>query len=147
MMFETEVRDVIAEREQEMIITVMSRAKKLARFSDQIDQAGLDFSGHGERSFAIGSEINFVMNRFAGRSDVDGAIVFAGDYRRIHQALERHRLEGSLISRLIRDGERSAEFPSVREDKFRFIGELIGCGSSGIQHILVPADNVELGCG
>src|SRR5580692_1084778 len=100
MMFETKVRDVITECEQEMIIAVMPRAEKLTRFSHQIDQAGLDLSWHGECSFAVGSQIDFVMNRFTGRSDVDRTIIFAGDYRRIHQTLERHRLEGSLIARL-----------------------------------------------
>src|SRR5580700_5530079 len=99
MMFETKVRDVITECEQEMIIAVMPRAEKLARFSDQIDQAGLNLRRHGECGFAVGSQIDFVMNWFAGRRDVDRTIIFAGDDRRIDQSLERHRLESSLIAR------------------------------------------------
>ena len=50
-----------------------------------------------ESGFAVGNDIDFVMNWFAGRSDVNNAVVFTGDNGRIHEAIERYRLERNLI--------------------------------------------------
>ena len=42
-MFESEMRDVIAEGEEEMVVAIMARAKQLARFGNQVGHRLLVF--------------------------------------------------------------------------------------------------------
>src|ERR1700691_245330 len=102
MMLKTEMSHVIAERKQEMIIAVMPRAEKFAGFGHEIDHPLLNFGTHVECGFAVGNDVDFVMNWFAGRSDVKDAVVFAGDNGRIHEAIERDRLARKPTPRIIR---------------------------------------------
>src|SRR6202167_2521436 len=97
MMLKAEMSHVIAERKQEMIIAVMPCAEKFAGFGHQIDHPLLNFRTHVECGFAVGNDVDSVMNWLAGRSDVIDAVVFTADNGRIHKAIERDRLERDLI--------------------------------------------------
>ena len=88
VMLEAEVRDVIAEREQEVVVAIVTRAEELARFGDEVGQSFLNGGRDVERGFAVGDEVEFVVDRLAGRRDVDDAIVFAGDDGRIDEEIE-----------------------------------------------------------
>ena len=83
-MLEAEVRHVIAQGEQEMIVVIVPRAKELAGLRHQIREALLHFRAHLERRCAVRHHVDLVMNRFAGRRQVHGSIVFSGNHRRIH---------------------------------------------------------------
>src|SRR5271154_641737 len=111
MMLEAKMRDVIAEGEKEMIIAIMSGAEKLAGFGNQIGHSALHLGTHVERGGAVGHDIDFVMNRFAGGGDVEDTEVSAGDEGRTHEPIQCHGFEGDLIAGLIRYFERSAELP------------------------------------
>src|ERR1700735_4469241 len=116
MMLEAEMGDVVAKRKQKMIIAIMPRSEKFAGLGHEIDHSLLNLGTHVERDRAVGDHIDFVMNGLAGRSDVDDAVVFASDDRRIHEQLQRNGLERNLIAGLARYGKRSSEFPSLGED-------------------------------
>jgi hypothetical protein len=92
-MFEAEVRHMIAEREEEMVVAVMARAEKLARFGDEVGHRFLNLWAHGEGVFAVGDHVDLVVNGLARRCQVDGAVIFAGNYGRIHEQIERDGLE------------------------------------------------------
>src|SRR5271156_1435747 len=97
-MLEAEVRDVVAEREKEMVVAIMARAEKLAGFGDEVGHGLLNFRAHGQGGFAVGNHVDFVVNGFAGRREVNCAIKFANNYGRIHEEIERNGLERDLVS-------------------------------------------------
>ena len=73
MMFQAEVRHMIAEREQKMIVAIMARAKELARLGNQVGHLLLVLGAHVQRGFAVGHHVDFMVNRFARRREVDGS--------------------------------------------------------------------------
>src|SRR5690348_4970220 len=81
VVLEAEMSDVIAEREKEMIIAIMTRAEERAGFGDEVRHLFYCIGADRKRGFAVGSEVQFVVNLISGGSDVDGAIVFPRDHR------------------------------------------------------------------
>jgi len=75
VMLEAEVRDVIAEREQEVVVAVVARAEEHAGFSDDVGESFLDGGRDGEGGFAVGDEVELVVDGLAGRRQVDDAVV------------------------------------------------------------------------
>ena len=88
MMLKPEVRHVIAEREQEVVVAIVARAEEHARFGDEVGESFLDGGRDGERRFAVGDEVEFVVDRLAGRRDVDNAVILACDDGRIDEEIE-----------------------------------------------------------
>ena len=82
------MRHMIAEREQKMIVAIMASAKKFARFGHQIDHLLLVFGAHVQSICAVGSDVDFVMDGFAWRCEVDAPIKLPGNHGRIYQQVE-----------------------------------------------------------
>ena len=57
MVLEAEVRDMVAERENEMVVAVMTRTEEDARFRDNVDKSFLNGWRNGKCGFAVGSEV------------------------------------------------------------------------------------------
>ena len=144
-MLETEVGHMIAEGEQEVIVAIVPRAKELARFGDQVGHALLNLGADGERGFAVGDQIEFVVDRLAGRRDVDGAIVLAGDDRRIDEEFERDGLEGNVVAGLAcRSGSEVPNFQPSGRISLASIGDLRRRRAGRIEDDLVPFEDDEL---
>ena len=144
VMFEAEVRHMIAESEQKMIVAIMARAKKLARFGNQIDHLLLVLDAHVQRGFAVGDHVEFVMDGLARGRDVDGAIIFAGNYRRVHEHIERNRLERNLLAGMLFNRKRGAEFPAVGHEDFGFISQLLCRDAGRIEDHFIPFEDQQL---
>ena len=92
-MFQAEMRDMIAQREQEMIVAIVAGAKQFARFSHQIDHLLLVFGAHIQSGFAVGDHVKFMMDGFARRREVNDPIKLSGNDGRVHKQIQRNRLE------------------------------------------------------
>ena len=79
-----------------MIVAIVARAEKFQGFGHQ-SESFLHLGSHFQRRRAVRHQIHFMTDEFVGRGDVHGTVVFSGDYGRIHQAIERYRLERNLI--------------------------------------------------
>ena len=144
MMFKAEVRNVIAERKNEVIVAIVARAEELARLGNQVGHLLYVGGSHGQRGFAVGGHVNLVMNGLTRRRDVDDAEIFAADDGRIDQKIERNGLERNRIARLTGDGKRRAELPSLRKDEFGIIRQFLRGRSGRIERNLVPLQNQQL---
>src|SRR5579863_8253755 len=144
VVLESKVGDMIAERQEKMIIAVMARAEKRARFGDKILQSLFNFRAHVEVGRIVSSEIDFMVNFLARRSQVDVAIVFAGNDRRIHEFFERDRGKRRLISRLALDLLRRTEFPSIGKNKFRRDHDFVDGRTCWVKNGLVPLKHDQL---
>src|SRR5262249_55062880 len=116
----------------------------LAGFGDEISHRLLNLRAHGEVGFTVGNHVDFVVDGLAGRGEVDGAVVFAGDYGRIDEQVERDGLEGDAISALGGYGESGAELPAVGHDKRGFVVELVRGRACGIEDGFIPLEDHEL---
>src|SRR6202140_4812344 len=59
VVLQAEVRDVIAQAEQEVVIAVMMRAEKLVRLFDQVLIVVPDLLRRGQRGGTVGSNVHF----------------------------------------------------------------------------------------
>src|ERR1051325_4464668 len=96
-MFQAKVRRVIAQREQEVILSVMSRAEKRHRFRDDTLQYCCKFRADGEIRKVFSRDGDLVRGF---RCQWNHQKIFTGQHRRIDQALERCRSEIYLVSSL-----------------------------------------------
>jgi site-specific recombinase len=78
VMLQSEVRDVIAQAEQEMVIAIVMRAEKLVRLFDQILVVVPDFLRRGKGGGTVGGNVH-LDERLVGK--LDDLEEFAGDYR------------------------------------------------------------------
>ena len=92
------MRHVIAEREQEMVVAIVPRTEQLARFGNQARHLLLVFGAQVQSGLAVGHQVEFMVNGLAHRSDVDVAIKFARNHRRVDQHVQRDGLERDFIS-------------------------------------------------
>jgi hypothetical protein len=115
VVFQAEVGDVVAERQQKMIFVIEARAEELSGLSNKTRHALLHCRTHVDRSFAVGNDINLVVDRLARWSDVDRAIILAGDHGRIDEAVEKESCEGDFVAGLTLDVLWRAEFPPGRQ--------------------------------
>ena len=83
----------------------------------------LDGGRDGEGGFAVGDEVELVVDGLAGRREVDDAVVLAFDHGRVDEEIEGDGLEGDVIGGLGVDGQRSAELPAVRQDEAGVVDE------------------------
>src|SRR5579862_6884813 len=97
-MFESEVRDVIAERVEKVVVAVMMRAEKFLGLVDEILVVVPDELRGVEGSGTVGGDVHF-----GGRvlSEWDDFQKFSGDDWRIDERSERAGGEVNLISALI----------------------------------------------
>ena len=144
VMFEAEVRDVIAEGEEEVVVAIMTCAEEDAGFGDDVGEAFLDGGRDGERGFTVGDEVELVVDGLAGGREVDDAVVLAFDDGRVDEEVEGDGLKGDVIAGLGVDGEGGAEFPAVGEDEGGAVGELGGGRAGGVEGDFVPLEDEEL---
>ncbi len=146
-MFESEMRNVIAESKNEVVVAIVPRAKQLARLGDQVGHSLLVFRTHVQRVFAVGHDVHLVMDRLTRGRDVDVAIVEARSNRRVHEQIKRDGLERDFVSALSCDGKGTAELPALRHDQLRLVHQLLGRRSLRIQRNFVPLEDQQLvGC-
>ena len=110
VMLETEVRNVIAEGVEEVIVAVVMRAEKFLRLLDQILVVIPDFLRGIERGGAVGGDVHFGDRILRERNNFQK---FSGDDRRVDERGERDWSEVDFVSALAGDGKRRAELPSV----------------------------------
>jgi hypothetical protein len=144
VVLEAEMSYMIAKCEQKVIVAVMARAEELARFGHQVDHLLLIFGAHVQGVLAVGNHVDLMVDRLAGRREIDGAIELTGDDRRVNQQIQRDWLEGDLAARLTIDGQRGAEFPALGQQKLGLVIQLLSQNAGGIKDDLVPFKNGQL---
>ena len=78
VMLESEVRDVVAEGQQKVVVGVMPRAKQDSGLLDEVAVMFPDFVGSVERSGTVGGEVEFRGRVFVGRSQWHDLQIFSG---------------------------------------------------------------------
>src|SRR5579863_4343797 len=144
VMLEAEVRDVIAQRVEEVIVTIMMRAKKLLRLVDEISVMIPNFLRSVERGGAVGGDIHFRGRVLRQRNDLE---IFTGNDGRIDQRRQRDGVEVNLVGALVGNRKRGAEFPALGKLQRSGVVDLVGLPALGIKQNLVPTDDGELGSG
>src|SRR3954451_2466996 len=97
VMLQSEVSDVVAESEKEMVVAIMVSAEEpLCLLNELLVFVEDDLRGL-ESARAIGSHVQF-GTRIVGERNY--AEVFAGEYRSIDQLGERDRLETNFVARI-----------------------------------------------
>src|SRR6202050_135624 len=81
VMLKTEVSDVVAERQQKVIVAIMARTEKGACFSNKLVQVYLGFGCHRQRRFAVRRDVD-IVRRILSRGQLDSAVIAACEYRR-----------------------------------------------------------------
>src|SRR6266481_1338558 len=101
MVLQSEMGNIIAQRHQEMIITIMARPEQRACLDYQLMKMHLRIRRHGQRRGTVGSEVH-EMRWILARRQLDGAEIFSGNHWRIHQRVESNRREVNCRARLLR---------------------------------------------
>ena len=102
-MFQSEMRHMIAQRQQKVVIVVMPRAKKQSRLLHQVAKVLPNFFRSIEGSSAVRRKIDFRRRIFARRRQRHNFHKFPGDDRTIHQHGQRYRSEMNVAAHLIRN--------------------------------------------
>ncbi len=143
MMFEAEMRNLIAQRQQEVILTVVARRIERAGFRHQPLVVGNGIGRNVEGGVTVGGDIEEMLNRaFGGQRNA--AEMPPGQHRRIHQRGQRSVTEADLPAVLVVDGQGGAVVPAFRNLQRRGERNIIRMMTAGIQQQLVPAHHVEL---
>src|SRR5271165_770074 len=113
-MLQSEMRDVIAQGQQKVVVVVVLRTKKNSRLLHQIPVVFPDFRGSIERGGAVGGNVDFRGRTFAGGGKCYNLQIFAGQNGAIDQHGQRDRVEVDFAATfdLIRNMQRGAELPS-----------------------------------
>src|SRR5579863_2120176 len=111
MMFEPELRDLIAERDQKMIVAIMSRAEQRASLGDQLSKMCFHIGRHGEIRRRISRYIHFVRWILAGRQ-LNSSKIAPSNHGRVNERIERNGRELDGVSILLWTRQSRAEFPS-----------------------------------
>src|ERR1700735_4243007 len=112
MMLQAEMRHVIAQAQQEVVVAIVMGAEKLVGLFDQIFVMVPDFLRRIESGGAVGGDVD-LGKRVIGK--LDNFEKFAGDYGRIDQRGEGRWFEYNLRFAVFasggRDGQRCSIFP------------------------------------
>ena len=114
MMLEAEVRDLIAERHEEVIRPIVPALVERAGLPHQPVELGDVFLRQLDLLRPVGGHVEIVLRRNL-RARADLAEVPPGEHRRIDQLLEAYRLEGRRLARAAILVERRAELPARRQ--------------------------------
>ncbi len=91
-MLKSEVRGVIAQRQQEVIVRVVSRSKQRDGFGDHALQGGGQLGTDFQIRRVVGRDVDLVRWIHRQRNDQK---ILTGEHRRIDEPIERH---GSKIN-------------------------------------------------
>ena len=142
VMLQSEMRDVIAQGQQEVVVGVVPRAKQNSRLLHQVPIMFPDFFRSIERGGAVGCKIEFRGRIFgAERHHLQ---ILARDDRTIHQHGQRNGRKMNVAARLIGNMQRRPKLPSRGQPQARAIRKLIGTVAGGIEQQRVPVDDVQL---
>ncbi len=123
VMLQSEMRDVIAQSQQEVVIGVMPCAKQNSRLLHQVAVMFPDFFRSIERGGAVGRNIEFRGRIFAERRQGHDFQILARDYRTIHQHGQRNGRKMNVAAHLIGNMQRRAELPSRGQPQARAVRE------------------------
>ena len=98
-MFQTEMRHVIAQRKQEVILRIVARSEKKTGLLDQVLVVIPNLGWGVERGRAIGGDIQF--GRWILRAQRHDLQILARDDRTIHQHGQRNRRKMNVTAHLI----------------------------------------------
>ena len=143
MVFEPEVSNVLAEREQEGVVAIVPRAKERACLRRQMGEVPRILWLHFQGRSAVGDDVQR-MRRLRAGTQINRAKVCAGDERRIHQRLQGHGREFQNAGRFPRLRQSGAKFPPVRQSEGGGILQLTGFGALGIEHDVIPTEVQQL---
>src|SRR5580658_1876870 len=147
MVLQAEVRHVIAQAVQKVVIAVVVRTEKLVGLFDQT-LVVLPYVGwRGKCGGAVGGNIH-LDERVVGK--LDHLEEFAGDDGRIDQRGEGRRLEDDLglAVELIAggggDGQGRSKLPVGGKFQAGDVGEIVRLPAFGVEQNLIPADECHL---
>src|SRR5436853_3435672 len=141
MMFETEVRDKITKRIQEVIMLVMMGSKQCERFRDQLFVVRDLIRAHFQSRLAVAHHID--LERRRALRQLDAAEVTSGDYRRIDQRRQADRFKGYCIGLLIH-GQGRSKFPTGWQPQACVVAQVIRLPTLRVEQELIPAYYREL---
>src|ERR1700677_4564540 len=141
-MLQTEVSDVVAERQQKVIVAIMSRTEKSACLSNKLVQVHFGFGCHRQGRFAVRRDVD-VVRRILSRCQLDFAEIAACEYRRIHERVQGHRREIDCVSILFRSGKSCPVLPSGRKLQTWRKQYVMDVEAFGIKQNLIPAQNIQ----
>src|SRR5205085_3211550 len=113
MMFESEVRDAVAQGEEEVIVVVVLRARERLCLLDELAHAVYELRGGFERGGAVGCDVH--LDRWLRGLERDDAEVFAREHGRVNEVRQRGGREINLPARLALDRQGRAELPARRK--------------------------------
>ena len=143
-MLQPKVRHVVAQRQQEVVLRVMPRAKKFAGLGHQLHHLLARLFAQIQRRGTVGHQVQLVMNRLAGRRNVHGLVILARHNRRVHQHVQRNRLERHCVA-VGGDGvQRGAVLPSGGQLQAGREGLLFGARRGRIEQHLIPLQHHQL---
>ena len=142
MMLQAKVGGVIAQREQEVIVTVVGSAEQRAGFRSQVLEVGQFVSGNFQGGRDIGNSIK--VNFGIGITQCDFDEIFSGQHRGIDQCSKRNRGELYGVAASACGLERGAIFPPRRQLQAGSEGNGIAPEALGIEQDLVPTDDGQL---
>src|SRR6266568_1286708 len=137
-MLQSEVRDVVAQGEQKMIVAVVVRAEEFLGLLDQVLVVIPYLLGSVERGGTIGGDIQFRQRFLSEWNDLQE---LSGDDRRVDQRGQGNGGELDFVSALAGHGKRRAEFPTVGKLQAGGVVDVVGLESRRIEQYLVPADD------
>ena len=118
MMLEPEVRHVVAQRQQEVIIAIVPRSEKRSRLALQGRE-----NASGSRESSPAPLYRPTRYRFHSRElprrKLNGAKIKPHQHRRIHQCVQRDRCEIDRVTLLLRVRQCRTEFPPIRNTQAR----------------------------
>ena len=112
MVFKSEMRHVIAQAVEEVVIAIVMRAKKFLRLVHQRLVMVENILRRIQRRRAVGGDIHFSYRIIGQRHN---AQELTADHRRIHQGRQRNRTKTYLTSRLRSHRQRCSKLPSCRK--------------------------------
>ena len=85
-----------------------------------------------------------MVDGLAGRREIDGPVILAGDHRRVDEKVKRDGLERDASAGLLFGRECGAKLPAFGEDETGLISELRGRRACGIKDHRIPFEDHEL---
>src|SRR5206468_746407 len=102
---------VVAQRIQEVVIPVVRRSEQSCRLLHYVAVVLPDLCRRLQRTSAIGCDVQFYGRRLP-LIERNSLQIFAGDYGRVDQRVERDCAETNLVAGVRGNRKRSSEFPS-----------------------------------
>src|SRR2546423_14738052 len=126
---------------------VVRRAEKRNSFRDNSLERGDELGTDRQVRVVVCGNVNLVRRI---RCEWDDEKVFAREYRRIYQPLQRYRRKVYLsrVTGMTGQRQRRPEFPTNRKPEIRLESDVAGVRALRVQQQLVPGDDCQMrSCG